>query len=599
MDEVGRFDEGGASRHSSTDDPVAGFGATGSSLHKTASRLNEFTRPLAAEPSALEVVEALPAPQAQPLEKVVRESERVKVPPEKLRTGREGDADAPARAADAERTRRGSALASDDDESVASDVAPATRPTPVTIQRTEAATGSGALASLSPTGAAAKRAQGESKHAPVAAGAAAAMQAAPRAAPAATTAATTAAHRAHDAASTADSKPVVPAPRAEHAAPPKHTAAAATVHTPSKSESSQATPRESKDSRKSVTQAPAAPAPAPAPAPAASARALEEDSAMPEAITVDELKQRYQMLDMVGEGAYGMVMKCRSRESGVYVAIKEFKVDDTDPDAAEVRRTALREVRLLRMLQHPNVVRYIDGFMVSSRLFISMEYVPRNVLELLEAQPSGHLDRATVRSVMYQLICAIEFIHRQGIIYRDIKPENLLIDNDGRLKLCDFGFARRVRKGDVLTDYVATRWYRAPELLLGPPFRQHNGQMWRPTYDAAVDMWAIGCLMGELTDGEPLFPGDSDVDQMHRIQQMLGTAIGEHVRQFYCNPQNKGAAFKPVRNPTTLERRYRGKMGAVELDLMSKLLHMDPARRITGKEALKHPYFKSMDPPPM
>lgn len=141
------------------------------------------------------------------------------------------------------------------------------------------------------------------------------------------------------------------------------------------------------------------------------------------------------------------------------------------------------------------------------------EYLEKNLLEILEEKPNG-LGSNAVKTYMYQLLLAIEYCHRNNVIHRDIKPENLLINpTTDDLRLCDFGFARTVSQKQTqagLTDYVATRWYRAPELLLSNK------------YGKQVDIWAIGCIMGEITDGDPLFPGESEIDQLYCIQKVLG-----------------------------------------------------------------------------
>eukprot|EP00899_Mesostigma_viride_P025298 jgi/Mesvir1/5953/Mv00712-RA.1 len=294
-----------------------------------------------------------------------------------------------------------------------------------------------------------------------------------------------------------------------------------------------------------------------------------------------------QVLKMVGEGAYGRVMKCRDRTNGELVAVKEFKILDDDPDAEDVRKTSLREVMLLKSVQHPNIVQYKDEFYVGNKIFIVMEFIPRNLLEVLEDSGNA-IDHELVKKYIYQLIKAITFIHSQDIIYRDIKPENLLIDNNGTLKLCDFGFARYIGQGPALTDYVATRWYRAPELLLGPPFPQAP----EVTYGKGVDMWAIGCLLGELLDGEPLFAGESDIDQLYKIQKMQGELTPEQQDIFQRNPHNAGITFNMGRKVSFRER-YLGKMTRLEMDFAEKLLAMDPNKRMAGEQALKHAYFDS------
>jgi len=306
------------------------------------------------------------------------------------------------------------------------------------------------------------------------------------------------------------------------------------------------------------------------------------------------LQNKFEVRTVVGEGAYGVVMKSKNRESGQVVAIKEFKISADDPDADEVRRTSRREVSVLKSLRNKNVVQYLGEFYIADKLFVVMEFVPRNLLEILEESNHG-LDRYVIKRVIHQLCVAITFIHSSGFIYRDIKPENLLIDNHGNLKLCDFGFARRINgRGENLTDYVATRWYRAPELLLGPPYMREDGREVRPHYGCGVDMWAIGCLMGELVDGDPLFAGDSDIDQLHRIQRIQGNLTSDMCGFFDANPHNQGFSRLDVRDPDGLRSRYLGKIGQAELDFIEGLLRIDPKKRLTGPQCLTHHYFSDL-----
>jgi len=302
---------------------------------------------------------------------------------------------------------------------------------------------------------------------------------------------------------------------------------------------------------------------------------------------------QYEVSKVVGEGAYGMVMKSFNRANGEVVAIKEFKVNDDDPDAEEVRRTSRREVALLKSLTNKNIVKYLAELYEKEKLFVVMEFVPRNLLEVLEAHHAG-MQTDVVRCCMYQLCKAMHFIHKQDIVYRDIKPENLLIDTAGTLKLCDFGFARKVSsEHTILTDYVATRWYRAPELLLGPPFRDQSGREIRSPYGKPVDMWAIGCLMGELTDGEPMFAGDSDIDQLLRIQKVQGLLTPEMAALFRHNPSNSGVDIN-IKKEDDLSLKYGDKIDAAALDFLRKLLLIDPKKRLTAEDSLRHPYFSSL-----
>lgn len=181
-----------------------------------------------------------------------------------------------------------------------------------------------------------------------------------------------------------------------------------------------------------------------------------------------------------------------------------------------------------------------------------------------------------------QLIKAIGFCHNQSIIHRDIKPENLLVSHSGILKLCDFGFARLVGPKDDLTDYVATRWYRAPELLVGS------------RYGHSVDMWAIGCMMAELIDGQPLFPGESDIDQIYCIQKSLGSLIPAHLEILSKNKIFNGLKLPKVQNLESIEKRYQGKIEKIAVDFILQLIQLDPEKRLSADQAIQHPYFFDM-----
>lgn len=290
---------------------------------------------------------------------------------------------------------------------------------------------------------------------------------------------------------------------------------------------------------------------------------------------------KYEVLSVVGEGAYGVVLKCRNKESNGIFAIKKFKVSDDDEI---LRKTALREVKLLRLLRHSNIVSLIEAFRRKGKLYLVFEYVEKNLLEVLEESPSG-LEPQLVRHYIYQLCQAIHWCHSNDVVHRDIKPENLLIDvSTKQLKLCDFGFARIISNAhEELTDYVATRWYRAPELLLGST-----------SYSFSVDLWAIGCIMGEITDGQPLFPGESEVDQLYIIQKIIGPLIPAHMDLFLANNRFAGLKFPDMSRPETLQKKYLGTLSKRSLHFMQQVLSMDPAARPTSEEALNHPYFHNL-----
>ena len=290
------------------------------------------------------------------------------------------------------------------------------------------------------------------------------------------------------------------------------------------------------------------------------------------------MQNKYEVLGVVGEGAYGIVYKCKNKETGKYVAIKRFKEVEDDL----VKKTMKRELKMLQKLHHPNVVDFQEAYKRKGNLYLVFEFVEKNLLELLQEHPQG-LDPNLIRHLIYQLCKAIKYMHDQNIIHRDVKPENLLITENMELKLCDFGFARLISGSctEKLTDYVATRWYRAPELLLT------QGE-----YGKEVDYWAIGCIMGELVDGNPLFPGENEIDQIYCIQKVLGNLTEEETDMFYNNPLFNGKNLLNVTKPETLQRRYMGKLNRVDISFMKGLLELDPKKRLNGNTVFSHPYFE-------
>lgn len=276
-----------------------------------------------------------------------------------------------------------------------------------------------------------------------------------------------------------------------------------------------------------------------------------------------------------------MVLKAKHKETGDIVAIKKFKEEDSET----LQKAFIREVKLLRQLKHDNIVKLFEAFRRKTKLYLVFEFVDRTLLEVLEESPYGISVRckqtALIKSYIYQLLKGLDHCHRLQIIHRDIKPENLLVSLDQKLKLCDFGLARVATKTGDMTEYVATRWYRAPELLLGG------------CYSAAVDLWSIGCIMGELIDGKPLFPGKSEIDQLYVIQNVLGPLPPKQAELLAKNPKFGGLKYSELR-PEPLDRRFLGKMKKAGLNLMRRLLEYNPSLRITTEEALSHPFFDEL-----
>ncbi|XP_032082411.1 cyclin-dependent kinase-like 5 isoform X2 [Thamnophis elegans] len=274
---------------------------------------------------------------------------------------------------------------------------------------------------------------------------------------------------------------------------------------------------------------------------------------------IGNVMNKFEILGVVGEGAYGVVLKCRHKETHEIVAIKKFKDSEENE---EVKETTLRELKMLRTLKQENIVELKEAFRRRGKLYLVFEYVEKNMLELLEEMPNG-VPPEKVKSYTYQLIKAIHWCHKNDIVHR--------------------GFARNLSEGNNAnyTEYVATRWYRSPELLLGAP------------YGKSVDMWSVGCILGELSDGQPLFPGESEIDQLFTIQKVLGPLPAEQMKLFYSNSRFHGLRFPAVNHPQSLERRYLGILSGFLLDLMKNLLKLDPADRYLTEQCLNHPSFQT------
>jgi cyclin-dependent kinase-like len=314
------------------------------------------------------------------------------------------------------------------------------------------------------------------------------------------------------------------------------------------------------------------------------------------------MKNKYQILSVVGEGSYGIVYKAQNKITGEIVAIKRFK----EANEEIVKKTMSRELRILQIVNHENVVKYIEAFKRKGSLFIVFEYVEKNLLEVLQESANSNdefgLHELLIKRLIYQLITAVTYLHSLNIIHRDIKPENLLIniketidDISGKspfdnfnLKLCDFGFARRAAMkalNEGMTDYVATRWYRAPELICG------NGY-----YGLESDFWAIGCIFGELIDGDPLFPGDDQIDQLYKIQQILGKFPEDFINKYSFPLNNMGQKNLDfdveIDQNDTLEKRYSKKLSPLGLEFLKELLQIEPEKRPNSNSLLYHEYFK-------
>ncbi|KAJ3042780.1 Cyclin-dependent kinase 3 [Rhizophlyctis rosea] len=292
--------------------------------------------------------------------------------------------------------------------------------------------------------------------------------------------------------------------------------------------------------------------------------------------------EQYEKLEKVGEGTYGVVYKARDVQTGQIVALKKIRLETEDEG---VPSTAIREISLLKELKHNNVVKLLDIVHSDAKLYLIFEFLDLDLKKYMDSVP-GRLAPQLIRSYLWQLMKGINFCHCHRILHRDLKPQNLLIDQEGNLKLADFGLARAF--GIPLRTYtheVVTLWYRAPEILLGS---KH--------YSTAVDMWSVGCIFAELCSGRPFFPGDSEIDEIFRIFRILGTPSEDMWPNIQQLPDWKQSF--PNWAPQDLSKLLPN-LEPEGIDLLSKLLAYDPANRISAKRALAHPYFNGVESSPL
>jgi len=266
------------------------------------------------------------------------------------------------------------------------------------------------------------------------------------------------------------------------------------------------------------------------------------------------------------------------KKTGEIVALKKIRLESEDEGTPS---TAVREISILKQLQHPNIVQLYDVVHTETSLTLIFEYMDQDLKNYLDACGDKGIDEYTIKSFLYQLLQGIAHCHQQRVLHRDLKPQNLLINMEGELKLADFGLARGfgipVKK---YTHEVVTLWYRPPDVLMG-----------NTKYSTQVDMWGVGCIFAEMSIGQPLFCGSSNSSQLFKIFKIMGTPtkqswpemvnLSEYKESF---PKYKARKLK----------NYVPKLGKQGLDILVKFLQYDPMKRISAKAAMKHEYFADL-----
>eukprot|EP00928_Gymnodinium_smaydae_P055186 TRINITY_DN38780_c0_g1_i1.p1 TRINITY_DN38780_c0_g1~~TRINITY_DN38780_c0_g1_i1.p1 ORF type:complete len:350 (-),score=69.86 TRINITY_DN38780_c0_g1_i1:79-1029(-) len=285
--------------------------------------------------------------------------------------------------------------------------------------------------------------------------------------------------------------------------------------------------------------------------------------------------------EVLGEGTYGKVYKARCHRTGEYVAMKHMKLNAQEEG---VPSTAIREIAILKELSHANIVRLLDVFCSNTKLVLVFECLDNDLKKHMKAN-NGRLVPAAIKNFSLQLVKGIEYCHTRRIIHRDLKPQNLLVSRTLQLKLADFGLARAFSLPvPKYTHEVVTVWYRPPEILLGCTL-----------YSVPVDLWGVGCIIAEMATGQPLFPGDSEIDTVFKIFQKLGTpnetiwpGLNE-LPDFKPNfPQWQPRGWANIRNT-------QAQVGAEGIDLLEQLTRYDPRTRISARNALQHPFLVDVD----
>ncbi|XP_076752825.1 cyclin-dependent kinase 20 [Xylocopa sonorina] len=285
---------------------------------------------------------------------------------------------------------------------------------------------------------------------------------------------------------------------------------------------------------------------------------------------------RYIITGKIGEGAQGVVLKAHDIQTEKNVALKKLFLKNIDNG---ISTSIIREIKILQQLKHPNVVELLDAFPVGLDFIMVFEFMPTGLWEVIKDNDIL-LSSSQIKTYTKMILEGIAYIHGKNIIHRDLKPANLLINEKGILKIADFGLGRLLWKNMTkpYSHQIATRWYRAPELLYGARY-----------YTSAIDMWSIGCIFGELLNKSPLFPGETDIEQLAIVLKYLGSPTSETWPDLSILPDYNKITF-PFHKGLTWENIIQDTEPEA-LDLISKILIYNSSKRLTASEALCHTYF--------
>lgn len=282
--------------------------------------------------------------------------------------------------------------------------------------------------------------------------------------------------------------------------------------------------------------------------------------------------ERYKLIREIGDGTCGNVFMAYNVETNEIVAVKKMKRKFFQWEEC----VNLREVKALQKLIHPNIVKLKEVTMENHELFFIFEHMECNLYDVIRERQVA-FSEVEIRNFMVQILQGLAHMHSNGYFHRDLKPENLLVTN-GIVKIADFGLARELSSNPPYTDYVSTRWYRAPEVLLQSS-----------AYTPAIDMWAVGAILAELFTLSPLFPGESETDQLYKICNVLGTPDCTVWPEGMNLPRSSSFKFFQIPPRNLWELIPNASLEAI--DLIQQLCSWDPRRRPTAEQALQHPFF--------
>nr|KYP60406.1 putative serine/threonine-protein kinase At1g54610 family [Cajanus cajan] len=285
----------------------------------------------------------------------------------------------------------------------------------------------------------------------------------------------------------------------------------------------------------------------------------------------------FQKLEKIGQGTYSSVFRAREVETGKMFALKKVRFDNLQPESI---RFMAREITILRRLDHPNIMK-LEGIItsrMSTSIYLVFEYMEHDLAGLV-SRPDIVFSESQIKCYMRQLLSGLEHCHMRGIMHRDIKVSNILLNNEGVLKIGDFGLANTISTNNKhhLTSRVVTLWYRPPELLMGST-----------NYGVSVDLWSVGCVFAELFLGKPILKGRTEVEQLHKIFKLCGSPPEEFWKK---NKLPHSTMFKPQTNYESSLRERCADFPVIAVDLLETLLSIDPSNRGTASSALMSEYF--------